>query len=311
MDIPGGAGTFPALMKPASPVAVAFREVRHFRPNDWLHSETLDVRGRLHDWTIPAHCHEGLHQFQWVSSGQAELTLDGRPQPLRAPAVLMVAPGCVHGFRFAPGSAGMQITVPSARLEAALAGAPALAERLALSCVLDGEGLDGGDAARAATLFESLAAEFVAAAPGRTEALQAHLVLLATWVLRRAGDVPADAARRALRDTLVQRFRALLELHLRRHAPLAFYAAQLQVTPDHLSRSCRMVTGLSALDLLHERLLVESRRLLAYTQAPVADVARELGFEDPAYFSRFFARRAGQSPVAYRVALRNGQAVPP
>lgn len=298
-------------MKSASPVAVAFREVRHFRHDDWLHSETLDVRGRLHDWTIPAHRHEGLHQFQWISAGSAGLTLDGRPQPLRAPAVLMVAPGCVHAFRFAPGSAGMQITVPSARLEAALAGAPALAERLGASRVLEGDALDGQGAAHVAALFESLAAEFGAAHPGRTEALQAHLVLLATWVLRRAGDMPADETRRALRDTLVQRFRALLELHLRRHEPLGFYAAQLHVTPDHLSRSCRTLTGLSALDLLHERMLVESRRLLAYTQAPVADVARELGFDDPAYFSRFFARRAGQSPVAYRLALRNGQAVPP
>jgi AraC family transcriptional activator of pobA len=311
MDIPGPAGTFPAFMKAASPVAVAFREVRHFRHDDWLHCEPLDVRGRLHDWTIPAHRHEGLHQFQWLSAGGAELTLDARPQPLRAPAVLMVAPGCVHAFRFAAESAGMQVTVPSARLDAALAGAPALAERLGASRVLEGEDLGPDDAPRVAALFDALAAEFAAAAPGRTEALQAHLVLLATWVLRRAGDVPADEARRALRDTLVQRFRALLELHLRRHAPLAFYADQLHVTPDHLSRSCRAVTGLSALDLLHERLLVEARRLLAYTQAPVADVARELGFDDPAYFSRFFARRAGQSPVAYRVALRNGQAVPP
>ena len=87
--------------------------------------------------------------------------------------------------------------------------------------------------------------------------------------------------------------------------------SELGVTPDHLSRGCRAVTGLSALDLLHERLLLESRRLLAYTQAPVADVAHELGFDDPAYFSRFFARRAGLSPQAFRAALASGTAQPP
>lgn len=57
--------------------------------------------------------------------------------------------------------------------------------------------------------------------------------------------------------------------------------------------------------------LREARRLLAYTDAPVADVAQELGFDDPAYFSRFFARRSGVSPSSYRVALQNGTAVEP
>jgi AraC family transcriptional regulator, transcriptional activator of pobA len=310
MDIPGRSGTFPASMKTPSPIAIAFREVRHFRPDDWLYCEPLDVRGRMHDWTIPAHRHEGLHQFQWLALGGANVTLDNVPRRLSAPAVLMVAPGCVHAFRFEPGSAGMQVTVPSARLVQALNHAPALLERLGATRVVDGDAMPA-QADRVAALFAALADEFAAAELGRTEALQAHLVVLATWVLRRAADVPADEARRALRDTLVQRYRALLELHLRRHEPLGFYAAQLHVTPDHLSRSCRAVTGLSALDLQHERLLQEARRLLAYTQAPVAEVARELGFDDPAYFSRFFARRAGNAPVAYRVALQQGQAVPP
>jgi AraC family transcriptional activator of pobA len=168
-----------------------------------------------------------------------------------------------------------------------------------------------GQAPRVAALCAALAAEFEAAEPGRSEALRAHLVLLATWFLRRCGGQPAQEGRRALRDTLVQRYRALVELHLRRHQPLGFYAQALKVTPDHLSRSCRAVTGLSALELLHERMVLEARRLLAYTDAGVAEVARELGFGDPAYFSRFFARQCGASPQAYRAALAAGTAVQP
>lgn len=310
MDVSGAGCTFPASMKPASPIAVAFREVRHFKPDDCLHVEPLALRGELHDWTIPAHRHEALHQFQLIEHGGAEVLLDQVPHHVRAPAVLMFAPGCVHALRFEPGAAGQQVTVPSARLAQALAGVPVLAERLGTSCVIDGPAIAGReDAARA--LFAALAMEFDDAQPGRTEALQAHAVLLATWCLRAAAAVPVEEARRAWRDTLVQRFRSLMELHLRRHQPLSFYAAQLQVTADHLSRSCRAATGLSALDLLHERVLHEARRLLAYTRAPVAEVARELGFDDPAYFSRFFTRRAGLSPQAYRAALSAGQAVPP
>ena len=321
MDGAHRTGTFPALMKTSpktapnalrktAPVAVAFREVRHFKPDDWLHCEPLALRGQLHDWTIPAHRHEGLHQLQFLARGQAQVTLDGVPQQLQAPALMLVAPGCVHALRFQPGSDGQQVSVPSARLDAALADAPALRALLRSSHVLQGEPVREG-LPRLTALLEALAEEFDGAAPGRHEALQAHLVLLVTWLLRRVAPQPAAQARQALRDTLVQRYRALIELHLRRHQPLAFYAAQLKVTPDHLSRSCRQVTGLSALELLHERVLLEARRLLAYTAAPVAEVARDLGFPDPSYFSRFFSRRAGCAPQDWRAMLQTGQASPP
>ena len=309
MDKPVHTGTFPASMK-TTPLAVAFREVRHFRPDDWLHCEPVAVRGEAMDWTIPAHRHEGLHQFQFLQAGRAEAVLDDRPQALEAPALLMVAPGCVHAFRYAPGSVGQQVTVPSARLQQCLASAPALAALLDTTVVLQGPALQA-EAPRAAALCAALAEEFDGAAPGRSEALQAHLVLLVTWLLRRAAPATPDEHHRALRDTLVQRYRGLVELHLRRQQPLGFYAEQLKVTPDHLSRTCRAVTGQSALELLHERVLTEARRLLAYTHATVAEVARELGFADPAYFSRFFARQAGQSPQAYRQALSEGRAVQP
>lgn len=308
MDIPDLAGTFPTFMKPAPPIAVAFREVRHFQPDDTLHCETLAVRGAPLDWTIPAHRHEGLHQWLWLGRGRAELRLDQRPQTLAAPAVLMVAPGCVHALTYEPGSEGWQVTVPSARLSQLLAGTPLLAARLAPSRVWAAAQLD---VARTEAAFAALAAEFDDAQPGRADALQAQLLLLVTQLLRRAGDTPPEDTRRALRDTLVQRYRALIELHLRRHRPLADYAEELRVTPDHLSRSCRAVTGLSALDLLHDRLGLEARRLLAYTPATVAEVAHELGFDDPAYFSRFFSRRAGCSPQAWRQALAEGQTTVP
>jgi AraC family transcriptional activator of pobA len=302
MDKKASLGTFPAPMKTTVPLAVAFREVRHFQPDDAVHVEPLAVRGALHGWTIPAHRHEGLHQFMWLHSGGAQLTLDGLPHTLRAPAVLMVAPGCVHALRFQSDSAGLQVTVPSLRLQQGLAGAPALAAQLQPSRVLQGGAVPGAEAR-----FLALAAEFNGDQPGRAEALQAQLLLLLVWLLRQGGAASADGGRAAVRDTLVRRYRALLDRHVRQHRPLAFYAQQLQVTPDHLSRSCRAVAGSSALDLLHDRLLHEARLLLAHTPAGVGQVARELGFADPAYFSRFFTRRAGLAPLAWRAALQQGR----
>lgn len=294
-------------MKSSAPIAVAFREVRHEQPDDCLHCEAIAVRNALHQGAIPEHRHEGLHQFQWLAAGTARVRLDGRAIDVVAPAAFSLPPGCVHAFQHSADAAGLQVTVPAGLLARAFDGAPALSARLALPQCLSSEEI-GHDAGTGARLFQQLADEFAQALPGRIEALHAHAVLLATWFLRQRAQAGGDERRQALRDTLVQRFRALLALHLRREHALAFYAGALQVTPDHLSRACRAVTGLSAQDLLHERLTAEARRRLAASDAAVGAVATELGYADAAYFSRFFSRRTGLSPQAFRLAVLRGEA---
>jgi AraC family transcriptional activator of pobA len=138
MDNPDHAGGFPASMTTA-PLAVVFQEVRHFRPDDRLHVEPIAVRAAELDWTIPAHRHEALQQFHNLARGRTDLLLDGTPHTVLAAALLRVAPGCVHAFRYEPGSVGQQLTVPAARLEPALADAPALAALLPRVQLLQGE----------------------------------------------------------------------------------------------------------------------------------------------------------------------------
>jgi AraC family transcriptional regulator, transcriptional activator of pobA len=296
-------------LKTAPPLLlVPFREVRHDQPDDVLYYEPINVRARLHQWTIPAHRHEGLHQFQFLAQGSVQATLDGEPCALKAPMALMVPPGVVHGFVYERDSGGHQVTLPSGSLRAYFAHAPALLEQLAQPILVSAM---AGDAAACAGIFDALAAEFAAGHPGRAEALQGHAMLLALWFLRREAAALAPLRRQALRDTLLQRYRALLEQHVRQQEPVTFYAARLGVTADHLSRVCRATAGISALDLMHERLLLEARRLLVYTPAPVVDVARELGFDDPGYFSRFFSKLTGQSPSAYRAAVAQGNGLSP
>ena len=74
------------------------------------------------------------------------------------------------------------------------------------------------------------------------------------------------------------------------------------MSTPRLNRLVRTERGVSALELVHERLTREACRRLIYIAAPAARLASELGFEDPAYFSRFFKRRTGLSPQSYRAA---------
>jgi len=294
---------------PPSLTVVPFREVRHDRPDDGVYYEPLELRGRLHDWTVPVHYHDALHQFSFVTRGSVDATIDGVRHCSTAPAVRMVAPRAMHGFLYEPESAGHQVTVPTSLLQAAFRSSPALWTRLACSTVIDGATADDG-LEEALDLFEKIAREFAGSRPGRAEALRGYITLLALWFARREPELTSPAKHTQC-DTLVERYRALIEQRFRAHWPVRRYAAALGVTPDHLSRRCRAATGLSAFDLAEERLIVEARRMLAYTHVSVAEIAYGLGFDDPGYFSRVFAKRAGQSPLTYRVAVADGLAMPP
>ncbi|HUD34240.1 MAG TPA: helix-turn-helix domain-containing protein [Variovorax sp.] len=296
-------------------LVVPFREVRHFRPEDSLHCEPIELRASQYGWTIPAHRHPELHQFQLLLHGRMVVTLDGTPRELTAPAALMVAPGTVHGFVYATGSAGRQVSVPSATLAALAVHSPGMAERLARDILIDLAAPGRSEAC--ARHFDQLGQEFAARHEGRADALGAHATLLALWFVRHAevagNGADRDAGRRrdALRDTLVQRFRTLVERHFLEHRPLGFYAETLGVTVDHLSRVCRAATRTSALDIVHARLALEARRMLAHTDGTIAAIALQLGFADAGYFSRFFKAAVGTTPSAHRDLLATGLVPPP
>jgi AraC-like DNA-binding protein len=85
---------------------------------------------------------------------------------------------------------------------------------------------------------------------------------------------------------------------------IADYAAELAVTPGHLSVLCTQYAGQGAKRLLDSTLASRARRMLLYTDESAARVGASLGFEDPSYFSRFFRRETGQTPKEFRNALR-------
>jgi AraC-like DNA-binding protein len=80
------------------------------------------------------------------------------------------------------------------------------------------------------------------------------------------------------------------------------YADRLGYSPRTLNRLARAHTGRSAKQLIDERVVLEAKRLLSHGDAPVAEIAEELGFDDPSNFSAYFRTRAGVTPGAFRKA---------
>jgi len=271
-------------------------------PADMLHVEAIQARSRLYSWEIDAHTHHGLHQILWVASGPAEIALDDARERCRGPVAIVIPPGVVHAFRFSRDTEGQVLTFnPGAVIEGDLpATGHALRELFAGPRVLHFE-TAAATTRRIGTLFADLAEEF-ASADAAGSPVPLWLARAVIWRLARQGAMQTRSARRGS-QTLFTRFMVLVEAHHREHWPIARYAGELGLSPERLNRLTRAETGKAALDLVHARLEREACRRLTYIAAPISKLAFELGFEDPAYFCRFFKRRTGRSPRDYRRAI--------
>jgi AraC-like DNA-binding protein len=129
-------------------------------------------------------------------------------------------------------------------------------------------------------------------------ALRAALYELLVWLNRlyvaRFGDTPDT------RDETVFRFQALVDRDIRRAHRVGAYAKRVGVSPGHLNALCRTHLRRSASRCIRERLILEAKRLLLYSDATATQIAQDLGFADPSYFVRFFRREAGLPPGRFR-----------
>lgn len=98
----------------------------------------------------------------------------------------------------------------------------------------------------------------------------------------------------------LRKFSKLVEQHYKTHHTVADYAELLFVTPKNLSKKIGLISKSTPNDIIKDRIILESKRLLAHTKMTVKEIAYSLNYEDDAYFIRFFTKNTGLSPVSFR-----------
>jgi AraC-like DNA-binding protein len=147
--------------------------------------------------------------------------------------------------------------------------------------------------------FRNMRREIAALRGDAPQALRALLYELLV-LLNRWYEARHRTPGRAFPSPHAERFRAMVERDFRWRHRVAEYARELGLTPGHLNTLCRAGLGASAGTVIRARITLEAKRRLAYGGEAAAAVGAALGFDDPAYFSRFFRRQAGVSPSGFR-----------
>ena len=267
--------------------------------SDLLHIEKISARGPLYGWDFRPHQHHRLHQFFYILKGSGCAVFNKTNYEITSNMFIGIPPMIIHGFQFQPNTEGWVLSVPRTYLNKALENNFIFLQHFNRLIIYPSEDLHSQQEIQ--RLFKSLESEFNEKLPGYELALPSLATLLFTKMARL---LPAERSQpdgpTSQKQLLLATFQNLLDKKFKERPSIKHYASMLGITPTHLNRICRTTTNKSAIELLHERTLLEAQKILIYTSMTIAEISYELGFCDPAHFSKFFKQKTSQKPSHFR-----------
>ena len=292
------------------PVFKLYGETHHWPTPDLLHCESIPERSQLHDWRIRPHRHADLVHLLYVSAGELTLEMEGDSDRYAAPLLIVVPAMSIHGFQFSLDIEGEVLTLAQPMVEQLESHLGHLGRVLMRRGVYPVGGSPEGE--RIPPLFEQIRQEYHQPASGRELLLDSLVSALTVEAYRlmeaQTSEIPVHSGHGDRAEQHIHNYQALIEAQFRDHPSVEVFASQLGLSGAHLNLLCRRFTERSALELLHERLLLEAKRQLTYTNMTIGQVAENLGFSEPAYFTRFFKRLTGLAPRHFREHQRSSPA---
>jgi AraC family transcriptional regulator, transcriptional activator of pobA len=158
--------------------------------------------------------------------------------------------------------------------------------------------LDKQSSGFVAMLFKRLLLDYTANGLNNPDILQSYFIALLCELNKAskpdADNIPVHSA------TISNKFRKLLFAHVRSKHLVSDYATLLNISPNHLNKTVKAVTGKSPGKWIDEAIVLEAKVLLYQSNLSISAIAAELGFDDQSYFTRLFKKYEGATPLSFR-----------
>ncbi|MCK0143653.1 AraC family transcriptional regulator [Aliiroseovarius sp. F20344] len=247
----------------------------------------LGVGGR---WRTEAMRSYGAPVLLWFTRGQGRITVNGVTSGYGPHNCIFLPAGTMHGFEMSTQVAGTIIVFPQGSEEQL--GLPQDPVHLRLR--------EADKQIELGKLVDDLQREVGKETSRASRAMMCHAGLISVWLDRQLEQIDEEDRELKSGQRLVNAYTALVEQDFHSPKTVRDYAADLGITPTHLSRVCNNACGRPASAILQDRVTYEARRLLTETRVPIKDIAASLGFASAAYFTRAFQKQTGQTPSAFR-----------
>ena len=149
-------------------------------------------------------------------------------------------------------------------------------------------------------ILDSLIEEFKTNEAAQYDMLQAYLkqfIIHAVRVKKEHHVIKEDTETKLFKD-----FSVLVEQNYKTLHAVTDYANRLAISPKSLTKHFNKIGTQTPSDFIKNRIILEAKRLLIYTNQPVKEIAYNLGFNDSAYFSRYFTKATTKSPLQFKKA---------
>ncbi|MBW8684619.1 AraC family transcriptional regulator [Chitinophaga rhizophila] len=259
---------------------------------------------RIHENLVHAHKHSFYHVTLFTQGGGTH-TIDFKSFTVRPYQIYFMIPGQVHSWQFEGDVDGYIINFSVEFLHSLLQKPDYLEQFPFFNGEVDESVVDLPESLQAPVtrIFEELLEESEQHPRMSVDMIQVLMLQLFIRVGRISFE-KSPVQPNNYNYILLKNFQKLIEKNFSTLKLPKDYAELLFITPNHLNALCNNTLGLSAGELIRNRIILEAKRMLVNVDATVTEIAYRLGFADNSYFTKFYKKYTGQTPEEFRRKLR-------
>ncbi len=269
----------------------------------YIFLELIKTRSETFDWVIKPHIHSHLYQIFCIESGQVIIDSSEHSVRVKTPGIAIIPPGIMHGLQYSPNVKGYILTLSDTVFEELFSTASALLFHFDTLQTIFFSGRKN-DFRKLMEIIKQINTELLSEQTEKSLLLKALLSQFFITLLR----LSETGEGNKLQDTnkTLQHYRKFIQSVKNNSSPktISAYAEEAGISSVHLNRICNQVCGKSALLIVQEHLIQQSKNYLAHSSYSIAEIAYLLNFEYPNYFARLFKKFHGISPKEYRKSKR-------
>jgi AraC family transcriptional regulator, 4-hydroxyphenylacetate 3-monooxygenase operon regulatory protein len=271
-----------------------------------IHYDAMANLAEFFGRDMPVHRHSQYLQIHFIHTGNINFHIDDKLYQVSGPGLFLTPPAVPHSFQTEDHADGHVLTIHQSLIwQIAERGSRNDEVELNFTqgiCLAENNLTEEqkADWKLVQQLFENIKQEWYSESLAKNLVLESFVNLLIIQIVRLSGQQVQSTEVNNDDLRLFNQFSKHIELHFREHWQLPQYTEVIGVSESRLNHVCQRISNTSPKKIIRERLLQEIKRLLTFSKLSVNEIAYQLGFSDPAYFSRLFKTQTGMTALAWR-----------
>ena len=268
--------------------------------DEFVHLEPLVSRSLRNNWIIKLHYHRVLHQIFFIEQGSGVIFFENNKHVFAGPCIISVPENNEHGFNFEPNISGTVVSFSNTILDKIFMDSPQIGLEIGQIKVVEIK-----DQLKALSNLNLVIGQLNSEMEG-TQPQQRIMImsLLTSFLIEIYRTFKHETSSQILQKNrslqIYSSFKKSIVQSKNPQKNIEEYASSLNITALHLNRICKEVQQKTATKVVSEFFMEEAKKYLTFTDYSISEVAFQLNFNDPAYFSRFFKKEFGQNPKYFR-----------